>query len=155
MKAERIMRMQRGVTVLELLLALAIMALLVVVALPSLQRYLALRDLQQTARQLGTDLRLTQQYGVTQNELFRLEYVSASAQYTLQRVSDGTVVKQVVVPATLTITSTFTSDRVDFTATGAPVQSGAFCVSDGTAILKVDVQPGTGRAQIAEVTTCP
>ncbi len=149
------MRTQRGFAVLELMLALAIMGLLAVVALPSLQRYMAQRDLQQTARQLGTDLRLTQQYAVTQNEPFRLAYVAASAQYSLLRVSDGTLVKQVGVPSTLSISSTFTSDRVDFTATGAPVQSGAFCVSDGTAILMVDVQPGTGRAQIAEVPTCP
>ncbi len=149
------MKNQRGFGVLELLLALAIMVILVVAALPNLQRYLGQRDLQQTARLLSTDLRLTQQYAVTQHEAYRLQYVGAAANYTLLRVSDGTVVKQVDLPATVVITNTFTSDRAEFAATGAPVQSGMFCLTDGTGVLKVDVQPATGRAQITEVPTCP
>lgn len=149
------MKNQDGFGLLELLLALAIMAILVAAALPNLQRYLAQRDLQQTARLLSADLRLAQQYAVTQNEAYRLQYTSASAQYTLLRVSDGTVVKQVDLPATVVITSTFSSDRAEFAATGAPVQSGMFCLTDGTGVLKVDVQPATGRAQISEVPTCP
>ncbi len=151
------MRNQDGFGLLELLLALAIMAILVAAALPNLQRYLAQRDLQQTARLLSTDLRLAQQYAVTQNEPYGLQYTSASAQYTLLRVSDGTVVKQVDLPATVVITSTFAGNRAEFAATGAPVQvqGGMFCLTDGTGVLKVDVQPATGRAQITEVPTCP
>ncbi len=149
------MKNQHGFGVLELLLALAIMAVLVVAALPNLQRYLAQRDLQQTARLLSTDLRLAQQYAVTQNEPYRLQYTSAAANYTLLRVSDATVVKQVDLPATVVITSTFAGDRAEFAATGAPVQTGMFCLTDGTDVLKVDVQPATGRAQITEVPTCP
>lgn len=149
------MRTQDGFGVLELLLALAIMAILVVAALPNLQRYLAQRDLQQTARLLSTDLRLAQQYAVTQNEAYRLQYVGAAANYTLLRVSDGTVVKQVDLPATVVITNTFTGDRAEFAATGAPVQGGTFCLTDGTGALKVEVLPATGRVEITEAPTCP
>lgn len=143
----------RGFGLIELLLVLALGAVLVVVALPHLQRYLAVRDLDQTARLLGADLRLTQQYAVTQDEPYRLEY--AAPQYSLRRISDGTASKIVDVPATVTVTTSFPSNRVDFTATGAPVQTGVFCLTDGTAILKIDVLPATGRAQITEVSTCP
>lgn len=149
------MKAQRGVGALELLIALAIGGLLAVIALPHLQRYMAIRDLQQTARLLGADLRLTQQYAVTQNQSFRFEYVAGSTQYTLQRLSDGTVLKVVAVPSTVTISSTFPSNRADFAGTGAPVQSGTFCLTEGMAILKVDVQPATGRTQITGVATCP
>ncbi len=147
------MRTERGFSILELLLVLAIGAILVVAALPHLQRYLAVRDLEHTARLLGADVRLTQQYAVTQDESYRLEY--ASPQYSLRRISDGTIVKVVDVPPTITVTTSFPSNRVDFTATGAPVQTGAFCLTDGSAILRVDVQPATGRTQITEVPTCP
>ncbi len=147
------MRSEQGFGILELLLVLAVGAILVVVALPHLQRYLALRDLEQTARLLGADLRLTQQYAVTQDEPYRLEY--AAPQYTLRRISDGTATKIVDVPATVTVTTSFPSNRVDFTATGAPVQAGVFCLTDGTATLKIDVLPATGRTQITEVSTCP
>jgi len=76
---------ERGVSVLELIIALAIGGVLTLMALPYLQRYMALRDMRQTARLLGADLRLTQQYAVTQNQTFRLQYTAASAQYTLLR----------------------------------------------------------------------
>lgn len=147
------MRTEQGFGILELLLVLAVGAILVVVALPHLQRYLALRDLEQTARLLGADLRLTQQYAVTQDEPYRLEY--AAPQYTLRRISDGTAAKIVDVPATVTVTTSFPSNRVDFTATGAPVQTGVFCLTDGIATLKIEVLPATGRTQITEVSTCP
>jgi prepilin-type N-terminal cleavage/methylation domain-containing protein len=146
---------EQGISLLEVIVALAIGGLLTLVALPHLQRYMALRDLRQTARLLGADLRLTQQYAVTQNQTFRLQYTAASAQYTLLRTSDSTALKVVAVPSTVTITTTFPSNWADFASTGAPVQSGTFCLTEGTANLKVDVQPATGRVQIAEVTTCP
>ncbi len=147
------MRTEQGFGILELLLVLTVGAILVVVALPHLQRYLALRDLEQTARLLGADLRLTQQYAVTQDEPYRLEY--AAPQYTLRRISDGTAAKIVDVPATVTVTTSFPSNGVDFTATGAPVQTGVFCLTDGIATLKIEVLPATGRTQITEVSTCP
>jgi type II secretory pathway pseudopilin PulG len=149
------MKTEQGISVLEVMVALAIGAMLALVALPNLQRYMALRDLQQTARFLGADLRLTQQYAVTQGETFRLAYVAASAQYQLSRLSDGTVVKLVAVPSTVTITSTFPSAQADFSSAGAPAQSGMFCLTEGTATLKVDVLPATGRVQITETTPCP
>lgn len=149
------MKTEQGVSVLELVIALAIGGILTLVALPYLQRYMALRDMRQTARLLGADLRLTQQYAVTQNQTFRLQYTVASAQYTLLRISDGTVVKVVAVPSTVAITTTFPSNWTDFTSTGAPVQTGTFCLTEGTSNMKVDVQPATGRVQIAEVAACP
>lgn len=149
------MKNERGVSVLEIIIALTLMGLLAVFALPYLQSYMALRDLRQTARLLGADLRLTQQYAVTQNQTFRLQYTAASAQYSLLRTSDGTVVKLTAVPSTVTITTTFPSAQADFMGTGAPVQTGAFCLTAGTSIWKVDVQPATGRVGIAEVSTCP
>jgi len=149
------MTRQEGFAILEVLLALAIMAALVIVALPNLQRYLAQRDLQQTARLLNADLRLAQQYAVTQGEPFRLQYTGAAAQYTVVRASDGTVVKQVDLPATIMVTGPFAGTPVEFAATGAPTQGGWFCLSDGTSILEVDVQPATGRSQVTEVPACP
>ncbi len=149
------MKSEQGVSVLELVIALAIGGVLTLMALPYLQRYMALRDMRQTARLLSADLRLTQQYAVTQNQTFRLQYTAASAQYTLLRTSDSTIVKVVAVPSTITITTTFPSNRTDFASTGAPVQIGTFCLTEGTSNMKVDVQPATGRVQIAEVTTCP
>ena len=63
---------ERGIGLVELLLALAILALLALIALPRLSGYQASRELRHAARLLAGDLRLTQQYAVTGDENFRL-----------------------------------------------------------------------------------
>lgn len=142
-----------GLGVLEVLLALTLVAVLVAVGLPPLQRYLALRDLEQTARGLAADLRLTQQYAVTQHEAYRLAY--AAGRYTIARVSDGAVSKQVDVPASVTVTSTWAGDAVEFAPTGAPAAAGSFCLTDGSTARQVEVLPATGRVSVQEVPACP
>jgi Tfp pilus assembly protein FimT len=143
----------RGWGVVEVLVALTVAAVLVVVGLPPLQRYLALRDLEHAARGLGADLRLTQQYAVTQHEAFRL--ASTPSGYAIIRASDGTVVKQVDIPATVTVTSTFVADTAEFAATGSPASAGSFCLTDGTNARKVEVLPATGSVSVQEVPSCP
>lgn len=146
-------RGQAGLGVLEVLVALMVAAVLVVAGLPSLQRYLALRDVEHTARGLGVDLRLAQQYAVTQHEAFRLAF--APPGYAIVRVSDGTAVKQVEVPASVTVTTTFPADTVEFSPTGAPSSAGSVCLTDGTVARRVDVLAATGRVSVQEVPSCP
>ncbi len=142
-----------GMGVLEVLVALVVAAVLVVAGLPPLQRYLALRDLEQTARAMGADLRLTQQYAVTQHEAFRLAYTPP--RYAIVRASDGAVVKEVDVPPAVAVTSTFPSDTVEFSPTGAPAAAGRFCLTDGANARRVEVLPATGRVFVQEVPSCP
>lgn len=150
------MRADSGMGAIEIILAIVFLAMLAVISIPQVQRYQASRDLRHAARLIGGDMRLTQQYAVTQNENFRLVYVSSpTSNYTIQKVSDGSVVRSVDLPTTVTVTSTFVSNRVEFSSTGAPAASGAFCLTDGTTTMKVDIQPATGRLQLAEVTSCP
>ena len=146
-------RGQVGLGVLEVLVALMVAAVLVVAGLPLLQRYLALRDVEHTARSLGADLRLAQQYAVTQHEGFRL--TSAPPGYAIVRVSDGATVKQVEVPASVTVTSTFPADTVEFSPAGVPSSAGSFCLTDGAAARRVDVLAATGRVSVQEVPSCP
>ena len=139
------MRTEDGTAFLEIVLVIFLIGLLTVVTLPQLQGYQSSRDLRHTGRQLGGDTRLTQQYAIAKDENFRLEYVTAPARFIIRKVSDNSVIKEVALPATVAVTSTFTSDRVEFLPTGAPTQSGAFCLSQSSNKMKVDVLPATGR----------
>lgn len=150
------MRTEQGITIIEVVVAIILLGLLTVLTLPQLQRYAAGRDLRHVARYLSGDIRLTQQYAVTQHENFRLVYAAAPASgYTIRRVSDNAVIKEAELPETVAVTGAFASTPVEFSSTGAPAQAGAFCLGDGSGLLKVDVQPATGRVQISEVTSCP
>src|SRR2546429_2727167 len=123
----------------------------------SMQKSSSRRDMLQGARQLAGDLRLTQQFAMTQGQNFKLVYAASStSSYTIVKSSDSSVSKSFLLPSSLIMTSTFTGNTAEFAATGAPVQSGTFCLSAGVSTkMKVDVLAGTGRTTDQEVTTCP
>lgn len=146
----------RGLGVIELVLALVILGLLAVITVPQVSRYQASRDLRHAARLLAGDLRLTQQYAVTQDENFRLVYsATPNSEYSIVRMSDSTVVRLTQLPETITVSGSFAATPVEFAPTGAPALAGEFCLTDGNNIIKVNVLVATGRVEQAEVTSCP
>lgn len=150
------MRTQAGIGVIEIVFVIMLLGVLAVISLPSLVSYQANRDLRHAARQLSGDLRATQQFAITQDEKFALVYTAAPGPaYTIQKSSDSSVVRAADLPPSVTVTGSFAGTPAEFASTGAPAVGGEFCLTNGTLILKVDVQAATGRVQIAEVTTCP
>src|SRR5881409_2508844 len=123
------LRSEGGFNFIELTVAIALMGILAVVSLSSMSKYTARRDILQGGRQLAGDLRLTQQFAMTQGQNFKLIYApSSTSSYTIVKSSDSSVSKYVLLPSSLTVTSTFTGNTAEFAATGAPVQSGTFCL---------------------------
>src|SRR5207249_10116068 len=78
------MRTDEEFSFIEIILAVAIMGILTVISLSSMQKYSSRRDMLQGARQLAGDLRLTQQFALTQGQNLRLVYAaSATSSYTI------------------------------------------------------------------------
>jgi len=149
-------RDEAGIGLLEILFVIMLLGLMTIVALPQLERYITARDVTHSARQLVGDVRATQQFAITQDERFRLVYTALpSPAYAIQKSSDGSVVRQVDLPTTVTVTGSFATTPVEFTPTGGPVASGEFCLTNGTLIRKIDVRPATGRVSVSEVSVCP
>lgn len=146
-----------GIGFIEIIVAIALMGLLAVLSLSSMRTYASRRDMLAAGRQLAGDLRLTQQLAVTQDQNFRLVYApSSTSSYTIRRVSDNSISKDVLFPSTVTVTGTFAGNLAEFRPTGGPVQTGTFCVSSAVStVMKVDVLAGTGRTTLQEVSTCP
>lgn len=146
----------RGIGLIELLLALVVLGLLAVITVPQVARYQASRDLRHAGRLLSGDLRLTQQYAVTQDENFGLVYSATPvSEYSIIRLSDGTVVRKTQLPDAVTVSGSFAATPAEFAPTGAPAQAGEFCLTDGNSTLKISVLVATGRVEQAEVTPCP
>jgi len=145
-----------GVTFLELLVALFLVTIMAALLLPTLERYRRVRELRQTARQLLADVRLAQQQAVALDENVRVVYTAGpSPEYAIEKSSDGTALKHVPVPATLTISGSFATAPLEFSPTGAPAAAGEFCLTEGTQYYRLDVAAATGRATLQEVTGCP
>lgn len=151
--------MDDGFSFVEVAVVIALMGMLAVISLPSLKTYASRRDMIQGTQQLAGDLRLAQQFAMAQSQNAQLAYApSSTSSYTICcKVSDGSIVKDVLLPSSLTVRSTFTSpaNTAVFGKTGAPTQGGTFCIEAGVStVMKVDVQAISGRITIQEATTC-
>jgi type II secretory pathway pseudopilin PulG len=147
------LRSERGMTVIEIFIALILIGILTFVAVGRLTGYRSLLNLQALARSLAGDVRLTQQQAVARDENFRLVVtVGTPGYYRIERVADSTVVKQVELPVDVTLTMAgFSASTVEFTPTGAPVTSGSFCLTNTTGYsVTVKVRPATGRSEILD-----
>src|SRR2546422_5669396 len=152
------MRADEGFSLIETILVVILMGMLSLIGLSSMSKFSARRDMLQGAGQLAGDLRVTQQFAVTQDQNFRLVYAPTStSSYTIVKVSDGSVSKDILLPTSLTVTSTFTGNIAEFSPKGAPTQKGTFCVSASgiTTMMKIHVLAGPGRTTTQEGTTCP
>jgi len=146
----------RGFGVLELLMAIAVGAIIVALVMPALERYQKVRDLRHASRQLLSDVRLAQQQAVTLDEQVRLIYTAGPpSRYSIEKL-DGSGLDHTDLPAAVTVTGSYTAAPLEFRASGAPVASGEFCLTEGTQWFRLDVNAGTGRAQLTEeAAACP
>ena len=145
----------RGFGVLELLMAIAVGAIIVALVMPALERYQKVRYLRHASRQLLSDVRLAQQQAVTLDEQVRLIYTAGPpSRYSIEKL-DGSGLAHTDLPAAVTVTGSYTAAPLEFRASGAPVASGEFCLTEGTQWFRLDVNAGTGRAQLTEAAACP
>ena len=145
----------RGFGVLELLMAIAVGAIIVAMVIPALERYQRIRELRQASGQLLANVRLAQQHAITLDENVRLVYVAGPpGRYSIEKL-DGSGLAHTDLPAAVTVTGSYTAAPLEFRASGAPVASGEFCLTEGTQWFRLDVNAGTGRAQLTEAAACP
>ncbi|HXF81154.1 MAG TPA: GspH/FimT family pseudopilin [bacterium] len=145
----------RGVSALELLIAVAVGAVLVIVVAPALERYQRLRELRQGAQLLLAAVRLAQQQATTLDEEVRLVYAAGPpGRYTVETLG-GAGLHHGELPAAVAVSGTFAATPLRFRPSGAPVAAGEFCLTEGTRWYRLDVSPQTGRAALGEVASCP
>lgn len=142
---------ERGITLIEVVIALVLIGLATIFVLPRLEGYRALVDLRRTAFAVAADLRVAQQLAVSRDANHRWVYASApSPHYTVERVG-GSVVKDVDVPASVTVSADPAGLSPEFTPTGAPLVPGDICLADAAGnVYTISVQIATGRVALQE-----
>ena len=146
----------RGFGVLELLIAIAVGAVIIALVIPALERYQKVRELRQASRQLLSNVRLAQQQAITLDENVRLAYTAGPpSRYSIEKL-DGSGLRHVDLPVAVEVTGSYVvGTPLEFRPSGAPLAAGEFCLTEGTQWFRLDVNAGTGRAQLTEAAACP
>ncbi len=147
------LRSERGMTAIEILIVLIVAGILTFVAVGRLTGYRSLLNLQALARSLAGDVRLAQQQAVARDENYRLVVTAGSpGYYRVEKVSGAVVVREVELPVDVAVsTAGFSANTLEFVPTGAPVLTGSFCLTNTTGYsVTVKVRPATGRAEILD-----
>mgnify|MGYP000870276960 CR=1 FL=1 len=82
---------QRGVTLVEVMVALAIFAIIIVSVAPSIRAFIGNTQVRSAVESIQSGLQLARNSGLRRNENFRLSY--ASGNWSLVRVSDSSTVQ--------------------------------------------------------------
>jgi len=150
------MKSDKGLTLLELIVVLALIAILVGIVHPKLDSVFSESVLNARAREILHDLQRTQQAGISRGESHRFEINTSSMVYRIRPQNPfKPSLKIVNLTAPIVSVSSNFADigggwrGITYTPTGIPSQTGEIVIFDkrgrGRAIV---VAVGTGRARI-------
>jgi len=82
---------QKGFTVAELVITIAIFAILAGIAIPSFQRHVVNADLRNAARSVATDFFLYKERAIAENRQYRILFNTGSHSYQIQQPHGTTI----------------------------------------------------------------
>jgi len=124
---EKIVYNKKGISLLNLMVALGVLALLITIALPNIRAYQPNLKLNATARNMAIDLRYAQQLTVTEQEVHRVNFDISKDKYVIEKIGAATTtVKTVEFDSEVNFQQItgLTDDRVVFNYYGGVSESG-------------------------------
>jgi len=108
------------------MVALGVIALISVVSLPLLLNYQKTTKLQSESRLLATNLRLTQQLAITEQNVYNLKLFPLTDLYQIINSETSEIFKEITLDSEISINEIngFTDDTIQFTPTGSVLETG-------------------------------
>lgn len=146
--------MQRGVTLIELLICIAILSILAGIAVPRLGQSLEKQELEISARQLAADIRWLQQISINAdvNTTAYAMFFYNTTPYGYYVTTNTQRIKNIILPISVSLPGSH--PYISFASSGAPI-TGSQSISLYSKKLKkwkyVILAPVTGRVRISDV----
>jgi type IV fimbrial biogenesis protein FimT len=153
---------ERGVTLVELMVVIAIIAIAAAVIVPSIREHLPRYQLRAIARELMVDFKIAKTEAIKRNRNVLLEFTqetagdpNAGGSYTIC-VDDNTaanivgqctaaeIIKTVAMPRQARLTDAFNNDRAGYNSRGLPWHDPASCTDTGPEKCTVTLQASDG-----------
>lgn len=146
------MKKEKGVSIVELTVVLAIIVLLTVVAIPLFNNYQKTTMLKSEARVLATNLRLAQQLAITEQVVYQVKLFTETKSYQIIKSSTAQVIKTVNLDNGIRINEItgLTGNLVQFTTTGGAIESGSIALTNTqNQTSTIQIKP-SGYVQISD-----
>jgi prepilin-type N-terminal cleavage/methylation domain-containing protein len=137
-----------GFSLLEIVLALALMAILAAIAMPSWNRLLPAYKLDSSARQVQSELYNIKMRAAAENVGFQLAYGDAASEYSIQREAKTLVTKPL--PEGIVITK---AGSISFSPRGTAGPN-RVRLRNSSGLCKQIVVSATGRVRVCKPTDC-
>lgn len=135
----------RGVMLMDVMVAIGIIALLAVAAIPMIRQFYPNMVLSASAREMITDIRYAQQLTVTEQSVHKILFDDINGSYSILKIDSGTTtVKSVILDSDITIDSIsgLSDDCLVFNFYGAVQESGQIVlVNESGKTVVVDIRP--------------
>lgn len=134
---------EKGFTLTEILVSLSVVVILATISLPFIKRYQPNLKLDGASRDLASDLRLAQQYSISEQVSYYIDISTSTKQYKLYKTGSTTPVKTYSLPNEISFQSVngLSSDRVTFNAYGAVSDSGSIVLSTSQKSKTINIKP--------------
>jgi len=139
---------QDGFSAIELVIVLALTGLLAAIALPRWQRLVRSHELNNSVRQVQSELHNLKSRAAAENVSFQLAYNQGGAGYTIQRDSVALVTKPLADGTTITKAGTIT-----FSPRGTAAAN-RVRLRDAHGVCRQIVVSPTGRVRMCSPTSC-
>lgn len=146
------MKARKGFSAFELLVGTFVIIMITIISVPLITNYQKTTKLRSEARELATNLRLTQQLAITEQAVYNLKIADGFDSYSIVKSTNGELIKEIFFDPEVNIATTtgFTTSSIQFNGAGGVLEAGSvILINTKNASSTVEIKP-SGYVQVSD-----